>query len=255
MVQRISPLLLLAALILAGPAHGQEAEQPPTIFMSSWQCDRATMDKVIEMAQERGMPVAQDLVNEGKLWSYGLLAHDWGDEWNYVTLLVADDMNAGLEASTEMNRRLDEKYGEDDSFNFIDHCTTHRDHIYTGAFVTQENESVKIETPYSVAMSYFACPLAALDDIVTDDREVFLPAAQASVNEGHGYMAGAMTHAWADEWTYVLWRTAKDVPALLAFADDTGNRIEDDDPAPTIACRHRDNLYRMVAQTQAPPEQ
>lgn len=240
-------LLLVATLFVAAPVQGQEAQQPPTIFMTAWQCDRAAVDGLIEQMKTRDLVIAQELADEGALWSYHVLVHDWGDEWNLVTLLVAEDLPGGVAANDAFNERFEARYGEDAAF--LDHCPAHRDNIYVGAYITQPAEGQNPQPPYSVAMSSFACPINALDGIIDADRETLLPAAQASVNAGKGYMTGAMRHAWANEWNYVIFRGAADVPGLIAHASDTAERITSDDPAPTQSCAHKDNIYRMELET------
>lgn len=252
--------ILMVATLLPGIAVAQDEEppQPPTIFVTSWMCDRGdAMDGIIETAEARELPIYQELVNEGQLWSHSVMVHHWGDEWNYVTITLADDVAAGLAANEAFGQRYEERHGEDDG-GFIEHCRTHRDNIYVGAYTTTDNENMTPETPYSVALSYFACPFDMIDDVVNADRATFLPAAQASVDAGMGYWTGAMRHAWADEWTYIIVRSAKDVPSLLAFAEDTGNRIEEggaEGGPPSNACgAHKDNIYQVVMETAPRPE-
>ncbi len=262
MSRLLPPLLtiLLVATLLPGIAAAQDemagetdaaAPSPPTIFVTSWMCDRgAPLNGVLENAEARDLPIAQELVNEGKLWSYSAMVHDWGDEWNYVTVMVASDMAAGLAANEAFGQRYEEMHGEDDAF--LQACHTHRDNIYGGVFATTAPEGMTYETPYTAVMSYFACPFDMVDEVAETMVEMFQPAAQASVDAGMGYWAGAMRHAWADEWTYILVRTAKDVPSLIAFADDTNNRIMEGNPegAPaTDACAHKDNIYTVVVDT------
>ncbi len=260
-MRKLSATIFLFALIAtlsADAALAQQADslaqQPPTIFVTSWQCDTAALSNLVDMAREQDLPIFQELVNEGKLWSYSVMVHRWGDEWNYVTFTVADDVAAGVAANTDFGTRAEERYGEDETL--LEHCKTHRDNIYVGVYITQDPEGQDVKPPYSLSMSYFACPIKDLDEIVAASRDTFLPAAQASVNEGKGYWTGAMRHAWADEWNYVILRGAEDVPGLIAFAFDTGQRIAaPDGPAPTASCAHKDNIYQMVLATEDLPQE
>ena len=246
-------IFALIATLSADAALAQQpdslAQQPPTIFMTAWMCDRAAVDTLVATAGERAMPVAQELVNEGMLWSYSVMVHNWGDEWNYVTLMLADDIASGVAANAEFGRRIEAKYGEDETF--VEQCRAHNDGIYTGSYITDDAPGVDPEPPYTIAFSYFACPFNVLDDVVQEDRERFLPAAQASVTAGKGYFTAAMTHAWAGEWTYVIVRGAQDIPSLIDFAADTGTRMGDDAGQAAEACTaHKDNIYRVVLETQ-----
>ena len=257
MPRLLTSLCTLRAVVTLLPdiavAQDEEPQGPPVIFMTSWMCDRGdALTSILEGAQNQELPIYQDLVNEGKLLSASTMVHDWGDEWNYVTITVASDMEAGLAASDEAGERYEELYGDDEDL-LTQHCRSHRDNIYVGDFGTNDPEGITYETPYTVAMSYFACPFDVLGDISEDFREVYLPAAQASVDAEMGYWTGGMRHAWADEWTYVLGRAAKDLPSILTFADDIDERIMAGNPPEggpaTDACAHKDNIYTVVAET------
>lgn len=251
-MNRLIPLLagVLATTALA-PVSAQEQ---PTLFVSSWMCERPALDDLVEMARSRDLPIYQDMTNEGLIGGQMLLVHDWGDEWNYVTITMADDVATGVAASDEFGRRYAERYGDDDGF--VDRCPSHRDAIYQAAFSTEPpNGAPMPEPPYSVAMSYFNCPLDKVSDVVAGDRAALLPAAQASINEGNGFWLGSMRHAWADEWSYVIIRSAADLGALAAFNADTNRRVGNarGAPVPTDVCRaHRDNIYQLVYTTQPP---
>jgi hypothetical protein len=243
----------VAALLLACGALAQET--PPTIFVTSWQCDRTAMDDIIDLTHQV-MPIYQELVNEGVIWSYAVAVHHWGDEWNYVTITLAGDMAAGIRAGDEFDRRAQERFGEDETF--IANCPTHRDNIYVGAYTSSQPGEPEREPPFAIAMSYFNCPLNSIGDIVRAERETLLPAARASIDAGTGYWHGAMRHSWADEWTYVHVRAAEDAASVIAFAQDTARRAAEnggDDGAPTDVCpAHKDNIYVVVAATRAPTE-
>ena len=247
-------LLLLAFILVATPAQAQNPpQQPPTIFVSSWQCDRGAVDSLVETMKMQQLVVAQELVNEGALWSYMVMVHDWGDVWNLVMVLMADDTAKGEAASNQIRRRSQERFGG--SNPIAQHCSAHKDSIYQGAFITSTPEGRAEPTPpYSLSMSYFACPMPTVGQIAEADRQTMLPAAQASVEAGHGYWTAAMRHAWGDRWTYVVVRAAADVPGLIAHAEDTGARMASTATAPTMACAHKDNIYEVRLQTTAPAQ-
>lgn len=243
--------LLCAAFMVPHQALAQD-ENPPTIMMSAWMCNQASMGDLVDDFETRQLPIAQELVDEGMMQSAMLMVHHWGDEWNYVTVMMADDMESGAAAFGELNSRYADRYG-DDGLDFLAHCTTHRDAIHTGAWTTDGDDEMP-ELPMSVALSAFACPFNALGDILEQHREIMLPAAQASVDAGMGDFVGASTHAWGDEWNYVIWRGAADIPALMAFNDDTNERAdalagEDEENAMDACWAHKDNIYALVAMT------
>lgn len=237
----------LVAMLLSYPASAQEDEQrPPTIFLTSWMCDRSALDEIQNEQRERNLPILQDLVNQGQIWSASSMVHDWGDEWNYVTAYLADDIASGAAANSELRRRYDEEYA--DSI-LLEQCRTHRDNIYIGAFTTG-NVDPDPEPPYTIAMSYFACPISELGSIADMGREHILPAVQASIEAGEGYWAGGAVHAWGDEWNFLLVRSAEDLPSLVRFAEDTDNRMGENAREVTETCwAHKDNIYSVVMET------
>lgn len=255
-IHPVSPALLILAIVFAAtPVQAQDAppQEPPTIFVISWQCDRAAVDNLVETMKARQLVVAQELVNQGTLQNYMVLTHDWGDEWNLVSILMADDTAKGEAASDQIRQRSQERFGGDNPI--AQHCSEHKDSIYRGAYITSTPAGRAEPTPpYSLSMSYFACPARTLSQIVSADRQTLLPAAQASVEAGHGHWTAAMTHAWGDRWTYVVVRAAANVPGLIAHAEDTGARLSSTATAPTMVCSHKDNIYEVRLQT-TPPAQ
>jgi hypothetical protein len=243
-------VLLVSVPLLARPAPAQD-QAPPTIFMTSWMCERGAIGDLVTAARERELPVMQELVDEGRIDYHSVMVHHWGDEWNYVTMMAAADMSGGLAALEEFNTRYEARHGTDDSF--VDRCPTHRDGIYVGAYRT-DFPATRPTVPYSVALSYFNCPLNQISGIVEAERAAFLPAAQASVDAGMGFSLGVIRHAWADDWTYVMVRRAQDVPSLIAFNDDTNRRVAANGAAPgpslDLCPAHKDNIYQLVMETQ-----
>jgi hypothetical protein len=245
--------LLLAVALAAISTVPAGAQDQPTLFVSSWMCDRGAIGDLVTMARDRDLPIYQEMANEGLILGQMVLVHHWGDEWNLVTITMTEDIASGIAASDEFGSRYVDRYGEDDAF--VTHCPSHRDAIYQGAFNTVATAGSMPDPPLTVAMSYFNCPLNKVSEVVAGDQARLLPAAQASIAAGHGLWLGAMRHAWADEWSYVIVRSATDVASLIAFNDDTNRRVggAPGEAMPTDVCRsHRDNIYQLVLAT-APP--
>ncbi|MCH7639514.1 MAG: hypothetical protein IH855_08640, partial [Bacteroidetes bacterium] len=114
-MNRLTKLFMVCGLALAlAPISIQAQEDgPPTVMMSSAQCDRNTLDDVLDNAREHGLPIWQELVNEGMIISSGILRHWWGDEWNLVTVIVAADEAAVITANDEFGSRFDDLYPDD----------------------------------------------------------------------------------------------------------------------------------------------
>lgn len=254
-MNRFTTLLMVCSLALAlAPISIQAQDGPPTIMMSSSQCDRASIGDVFDNFRERTLPIAQDLVDEGMIGSMGILTHWWGDEWNMVTVIVAADEAAVIAANSELSSRFNELYPDDNTF--ITNCPRHRDAFYTGIGATDASDDDEDNGDgNAVAMSYFQCDFTRLGDIAEQDREN-LGVYQEMVDEGLIRFRASMTHSWADEWNYIAITAADDIPAVLAGVAEAGERLSDDDddtPSPLDSCTlHKDNIFRQVMWTVDP---
>lgn len=94
---------------------------------------------LLDAYRERGLPIAQAVVDDGALISEALLTHLWADEWNVVLSRVATDLPALLDALDAGAERAEATYGED-SDGLQDmlqaNCTAHRDNIYQIVWLT-----------------------------------------------------------------------------------------------------------------------
>jgi hypothetical protein len=75
------------------------------------------------------VPIAQELVNEGKIFNYGMLTHSWGDEWNVVYYYVVENHQAFLSFWGEFVSRIQERHPNLFS-EFQARCSEHRDNIH-----------------------------------------------------------------------------------------------------------------------------
>ncbi|MCH8123856.1 MAG: hypothetical protein IH853_12135 [Bacteroidetes bacterium] len=124
------PILFLALACLLAPtlSLAQESEPRPTVALSSWKCDWTKLGTIAQLSDSLWVPIEQELVNEGKLTNYGMLIHDWADEWNVVFYRTAVDKTAFFEARAEFGRRFTERHP--DAPSLTDYCTEHKDNIY-----------------------------------------------------------------------------------------------------------------------------
>ena len=124
-------LALGVALVLAAPAAAvaQGGPLPGAIVLSFNKCDLARVGDIIQMTDSAIVPIAQEMVNEGKLFNYGLMTHDWGDEWNVVYYYVVEDHRAFLNFWDDFVSRIVQRhptlFGE-----FLARCSEHKDNIY-----------------------------------------------------------------------------------------------------------------------------
>ena len=248
-------VLSFLTLLLALPALAQDEPSQPIVVASYHQCDWNGLGDLVTQDRERTLPIFQDMVDEGMIYSAGTGVHDYGDEWNMVTWHVADDMEAAMAATEEVARRYNEAYPGDGLF--LETCPKHRDVIYGAASWTTGGETpvVDEENTHSMAISFYTCPFSALGKIKETYDRIQLPVAQALVDEGKLYDEGLYAHIYGDEWNVVLTRSAESFPAMLAASDEMDARIadvvtEDDQGFFQLGCTaHKDNIYTVVMAT------
>ena len=257
MNNRLTTLLMVCSLALAlAPISIQAQDGPPTVMMSSAQCDRNTLDDVLDNARERALPIWQDLANEGMIESHGTLRHWWGDEWNLVSVMVAADVAAVVAANAEFGSRFNDLYPDDDTY--ITNCPRHRDVFYQGISRTTYGDADDEDNGdgNAFAISYFECDYTQFDEIAEEDREA-IDVYQDLVDEGVLSFHATASHTWGNEWNYISVASADDIPALLAGLDEANSRFEeaypDEESVLDAACTaHKDNIYSQVMWTVDP---
>ncbi len=128
-------ILFIALACLIAPTFAIAQDAPPTAGVTYHKCTR--VGQLAQVVDSLVTPIAQELVSEGKLMSFGMLAHDWGDEWNVVFYYTAENKAAFFEAWAEMGRRYIGRHP--DAPLLSDFCTgEHKDNIYTLRTVTTE---------------------------------------------------------------------------------------------------------------------
>ena len=255
-MERYTTLLMMCSLALAlAPISIQAQDGPPTVMMSSAQCDRNTLDDVLDNARERALPIWQELVNEGMIESQGILQHWWGDEWNMLSVMVAADVAAVVAANAEFGSRFNDLYPDDNTF--ITNCPRHRDVFYEGVSRTSVGSQDEDNGEGNAfAISYFECDYTRMGDIAEQDREG-IAVYQGVVDEGILNFVASAAHTWGNEWNYITVSSADDIPALLAGLAEANSRFEEaypnDEPVIDTACTaHKDNIYAQVMWTDGP---
>jgi hypothetical protein len=122
-MRRLASLLFLLSFV-ATAAHAQ------TLVLSQNKCALDKQDQVRRLADSLWMPVAQELVNEGKLTSVGSAYHAWGDEWNVIIWYIAPTINAFNTGFNDLVTRINQRHPT--LFpQFGAWCSEHKDSIYT----------------------------------------------------------------------------------------------------------------------------
>ncbi len=124
-------ILAVTLTCLAVPTLGQAQ----ALVVMQNKCEMEHVGDLRAFADSAWIPIAQELVNEGKLINAGSAFHAWGDEWNVVYWYTADDISAFLSAWSELFSRAQERYPNGVAL-FQDWCFEHKDSMYSVGAVT-----------------------------------------------------------------------------------------------------------------------
>jgi hypothetical protein len=126
-------VVALWAVSSAGGAQQPTAQsQPPrpgVVVVSYNKCGLDKVGRLDSLSALAFYPVLDEVVREGRLLSWGVLTHDWGDEWNFVVYYTATNVNAFHSAWGEIVRRVRERR-PNFMADFAPYCTEHKDNIY-----------------------------------------------------------------------------------------------------------------------------
>lgn len=124
MRQRASLIFLLASLV-STTVVAQE-----TLVLSQNKCGYDKQGQIRQMTDSLWIPVAQELVNEGKLTAAGSAYHSWGDEWNVVVWYIATNIPTFLSAYDELFGRVNKRHPTMIQ-QFFSWCSDHKDSFYS----------------------------------------------------------------------------------------------------------------------------
>lgn len=108
----------------------QSQAQNPTVVFSQNKCDYGKLDSMREKVKEVSAPILNNLVQQGELLNWGILEHQWGDEWNWNMYYAAKDIPTFLDAFQTF---VSEASKADPTFitEFWEACMEHKDAMYT----------------------------------------------------------------------------------------------------------------------------
>lgn len=126
--------VLALGLLLPGALAAQEEEegpQPGVVVVRYFQCDMGRTGEAIEVLNTTWREVVESVIEDGMLIDFGILTHNWGDEWNLMDYFVAESSIAFHEGWSEALSRIQERDPEGTGFEtFTDICTRHKDNIW-----------------------------------------------------------------------------------------------------------------------------
>lgn len=82
-MRRFVTFLFVSLLLLPSTAQAQGV-----LIVSQNKCPLDKVPQIRQLTDSLWTPIAQELVNEGKLQAAGSAYHSWGDEWNVVLCIL-----------------------------------------------------------------------------------------------------------------------------------------------------------------------
>lgn len=112
------PLCALAAVFTAAPAVSQEA---PVVVLQYWKCDVLAMGELRESSETTWIPLAQELVEEGKFDFVQMLESTFSDEWSVIYYFRSPDRATYFAAWDEWVARINERF-PDEATRWFERC-------------------------------------------------------------------------------------------------------------------------------------
>lgn len=247
-MKHLSAFLLAIAITLPAVAQDDGMPAKPGFLMFNQNIVAGTdLEKVNQIATEKIGPVLNALVDEGKLTSWGILTHNWGDEWNWNWYVFAENREAFHSAWGEMARRVQE--ADSETFTqLMGMIEEHKDNFYAvrNFRVAPPTDS---GTPPRFLMLNQAIAngvhLARLNEI---SDTVMGPILDELLAEGLIAGWGDLAHAWGDEWNANWWMSTANHAAFVTAWNELVSRVQERAPetfeeSAKLVRRHRDNLY------------
>ena len=120
--------IIFIFIFAAGNISAQSEER--TLIVSFQKVKLSDIGAANKLINEKFAPILNSLVDEGKLYSWGLFNHAWGDEWNVNVWYTAKDMDAFHIFWEEYMNRIDKQ--QPDAWKELrNYIQEHKDNIYT----------------------------------------------------------------------------------------------------------------------------
>ncbi|MDX1438750.1 MAG: hypothetical protein R3284_02500 [Rubricoccaceae bacterium] len=246
MTAKLFTAALSVALLLPLTVSAQDGY--PTMGVSHWKCDFSYVGDLVQEMNDVGLPIAQEMVDDGTIVNWGMMTHLFGDEWNVLFYVATPPGAPFIERATELQSAQLGALGDESNARFVEHCTEHKDSIYTWNFSTQGGTPGDNTT---MALSFWKCNFGALGSLMNAVEETGLPVAQEMVDDGDIFAWGAMTHNWGDEWNVMFYSATPDESSFMDATSELQSRQFQAYGEELInefgaSCwGHRDSIYSM----------
>ncbi len=111
----------------------------------------------------------------------------------------------------------------------------------------------------TVQLNFWKCDYAEFGNMPQVVDSIWTPIAQESVNEGKLLYFQLLRHHWSDEWNFVFYFRAKDIPSFLDAWGDIFSKIQERYPDHldwfvSRCSEHKDGFYKSVTSTESPSQ-
>jgi len=128
-MKNLAVILFAFFVLLSTHSISAQNEEPGTLVFSQNMVEMKDMSKVNKIIDSLTTPIWEEIMNEGMLFSWGQLNHEWGDEWNCNFYYIAKDKESFFAAWDEFVKRMSERHPDAWS-ELIPSFQAHKDNIY-----------------------------------------------------------------------------------------------------------------------------
>ena len=102
---------------------------PGAVMLNQNRVNFSDQGEWVSIFREFGFPILKELVDEGKLNRFGLLLHEWGDDWNVNYYFHNDDQDQFNQTWSEYFSIMSEKHPEQLN-RLIELTVDHKDNLF-----------------------------------------------------------------------------------------------------------------------------
>ena len=242
--------VLLTSFSLGTLALAQDDEGPQGyLYATYYICDQANQGNMDSLVRSNEVPVFDQMVEDGKLTSWGYLAHFTGGKWRRAQYHVAPTLEGAFSAQLEVSSLAytDDREG---GLARAEACPGHDDYIWAaaqGSPRTTERGDVSLSV-------YFECSVA--DQARADEifAEAFAPRLDQQMEQGRIVSWGWLSHVLGGEYRRLQTVTGSDYATVAASRLDVLREVDQKHPMlarefAEICHTHVDYLWDIVHET------
>lgn len=134
MIRRSITLLTSLLFLFPAVAVAQDDEEAPppsadVVQIGYFKCDLGAVGQIIEVTNEKLIPIAQESIDAGHWMYFQLLTHSWGDEWNVNFYMRAPSIDSFHEGFQQYVSAIAERHPDLIPW-FQEVCSEHKDNMY-----------------------------------------------------------------------------------------------------------------------------